>query len=71
MQEHPAKGTMIGCLISAKEERFIIIRFILCLLIKTVLGTCFTSLSVNRYLGTTWLGEGGYSHTVVFYLFIL
>jgi len=59
---------MTRCLISAKEERFIIIRFLLCLLIKIVLGTCFTSLSVNRYLGKTQLGEDGYSHTV-FYVF--
>ena len=63
---------MTRCLISAKEERFIIIRFLLCLLIKIVLGTCFTSLSVNRYLGKTQLGEDGYSHTVFYFiLFIL
>jgi len=36
-----------------------------------VLGTCFISLSVNRYLGTTQLGGGGYSHTVVLYFFYL
>lgn len=25
MQEHPAEGIMTGCLVSAKEDRFIII----------------------------------------------